>query len=76
MRVEFLPPYSPDFKFNPIEPSFSAFKADIRRKGGIMRHTMTNCDYVLEVYDLLYDAIWSVTPHDAAGWFRKSGYVM
>ncbi len=36
---------------------------------------MTNCDDVLEVYDLLYDAIWSVTPQDASGWFRKSGYV-
>ncbi|KLO04148.1 hypothetical protein SCHPADRAFT_790039, partial [Schizopora paradoxa] len=71
MRVEFLPPYSPDF--NPIEPSFSAIKADIRRRGGLIRHTMTHNDNI-DVYDQLYDAIWSVTPQDAAGWFRKSGY--
>ncbi len=74
MRVEFLPPYSPDF--NPIEPSFSAIKADIRRRGGIIRHAMTHCEDVLDIYDLLYDAIWSVTCQDAAGWFRKSGYVL
>ncbi len=74
MRVEFLPPYSPDF--NPIEPSFSAIKADIRQRGGIIRHSMTNSNDVLEVYDLLYNSIFSVTPQNAAGWFRKSGYVL
>ncbi|KLO16718.1 hypothetical protein SCHPADRAFT_822837 [Schizopora paradoxa] len=74
MRVEFLPPYSPDF--NPIEPSFSKIKSDIRRKGGIMRHVMTNSNDMLEVFDLLYGSIWSVTADDAKGWFRKSGYVL
>ena len=29
MRLEFLPPYSPDF--NPIEEGFSAMKAQLRR---------------------------------------------
>ncbi len=74
MRIEFLPPYSPDF--NPIEPSFSAIKADIRRKGGIMRHVMTNCDDVLEVYDLLYDSIWSGNSSRRCWVVSESGYVM
>ncbi|KIM36595.1 hypothetical protein M413DRAFT_78129 [Hebeloma cylindrosporum] len=60
MHYEFLPSYSPDF--NPIEPAFSVIKAHIQ--------------YDTEVYMKLNEAVWSVTPDDAAGWFRHSGYTV
>lgn len=72
MLYEFLPPYSPDY--NPIEPSFSAIKAHIRRDGGIIREAM-NSKGNEQTLSLLFDAIWSVTAEDAAGWFRRSGYI-
>src|SRR5260370_25086997 len=37
-RMVFLPPYSPDY--NPIEESFSDFKAKIRRSGNLIREMM------------------------------------
>jgi hypothetical protein len=72
MRLVFLPAYSPDL--NPIEEAFSSIKAWIR----------ANRDYVLgEVtggargnpYKMLWDAVFSVTPEKAMGWFRHSGYI-
>lgn len=72
MRIVFLPAYSPDL--NPIEEAFSAIKNWIR----------TNRDYVLgeivggnngNAYKMLWDAIFSVTPEKALGWFRHSGYI-
>jgi len=71
MRYEFLPPYSPDF--NPIELAFSAIKAHIQRDGNLIRATMANEDDT-DVYIKLNDAVWSVTPEDAASWFHHSGY--
>jgi hypothetical protein len=72
MRIVFLPAYSPDL--NPIEEAFSAIKNWIR----------TNRDYVLgeiaggnngNAYKMLWDAVFSVTPDKALGWFRHSGYI-
>lgn len=72
MRIVFLPAYSPDL--NPIEEAFSAIKNWIR----------TNRDYVLgeivggnngNAYKMLWDAVFSVTPEKALGWFRHSGYI-
>ncbi|EIN04445.1 hypothetical protein PUNSTDRAFT_76079, partial [Punctularia strigosozonata HHB-11173 SS5] len=68
----FLPAYSPDL--NPIEEAFSSIKAWIR----------ANRDYVLgelegdvrcDPRQMLYDAVFSVTPEKARGWFAHSGYV-
>ena len=67
----FLPPYSPDY--NPIELTFSAIKAYVRRHGGIIRAAMLEEDD-LDVYVLLNEAVWSVTAEDAKGWFSHCGY--
>ncbi|KAJ6533634.1 hypothetical protein B0H19DRAFT_964984 [Mycena capillaripes] len=75
-----LPPYSPDY--NPMEPGFSKMKATIRRDGQQFRAATEH--YVLmwffpdddKVVTLtqLHNAVYSITPEDAAGWFRHSGY--
>jgi hypothetical protein len=72
MRIVFLPTYSPDL--NPIEEEFSSIKNWIR----------TNRDYVLgevagqhngDPYWMLWEAVFSVTPEKALGWFKHSGYI-
>lgn len=68
IRIEYLPPYSPDF--NPIEEAFSKIKAFIRREniafaaapaGGL-------------IYDVL-NAMDIITPEDAVGYFTHAGYM-
>lgn len=73
MRYEFLPPYSPDF--NPIEPGFSAIKGYIRRNGGLFRVATESQDERAAVLTFLHEAVFSVTPQDAEGWFRHSNYL-
>lgn len=68
----FLPPYSPDF--NPIEQAFSAIKAHLRRHHHELLAAMSGEDDV-EVYKMLFEAVYSVTASDAAGWFRHSNYI-
>jgi hypothetical protein len=72
MRYQFLPPYSPDF--NPIEPSFSAIKAHIRRNGSLVRATMVEEDDT-DVYLQLHEAVFSITADDAKGWFHHCNYI-
>ena len=73
MRYEFLPSYSPDF--NPIEPVFSAIKANIQHNGDIVQATMQDGDDT-DVYLKLYEAVWSITSENAQGLFRHSGYTV
>jgi hypothetical protein len=67
VRLEYLPPYSPDL--NPIEEAFSKIKAFIRR----------NCDVFLAspqagiMYDML-EAMSIITGEDAEGYFIHAGY--
>jgi hypothetical protein len=65
VRVEYLPPYSPDL--NPIEEAFSKIKAFIRRYQ----------DYFLAsnsiIFDM-YEAMSIITASDAAGYFIHAGY--
>jgi hypothetical protein len=76
MRLEFLPAYSPDF--NPIEQAFSAIKAYVRRK---FRHfamsatTLTDRNDLLDVYQMLLEAVYSITPQQARSFFHHSGYL-
>ncbi|SRR6266702_1437117 len=70
-RLIYLPPYSPDL--NPIEEAFSSMKAWLR----------ANRDYVLggvegdgaDPYTVIWEAIHSVTPEDAYGWYQHSEYI-
>ena len=71
MKVEFLPPYSPDY--NPIELAFSAVKAHLRREGDFVRAAWSHSDS--DVYVHLIETVFSVTPADACGWYKHCGYV-
>jgi len=61
---EFLPRYSPDF--NPIEPSWSKAKAQLRKD-------KPRCDEDLEKH--LLSALDSFTQSDLFHWFEHCGYV-
>lgn len=64
-ELRFLPPYSPDL--SPIESSFSKVKQALRSMG-------------VRTVDALWGAIQgvldTVTPNDAAGYFRHCGYTL
>ena len=62
-EVWFLPPYSPDF--NPIEKMWSKIKAFLR---SVKARTF---DALL---DAIADALQTITPTDAEGWFSSCGY--
>ncbi|HEU5378058.1 MAG TPA: hypothetical protein VFV38_21765 [Ktedonobacteraceae bacterium] len=59
----FLPAYSPDF--SPIEGAFSKLKAILRRVGARTREALQ---------DAISDALPSIAPADALGWFLHCGY--
>lgn len=61
----YLPPYSPDM--NPIEQSFSAIKAWLRR------HEDEAIRPEVRPW-LIHRAISSVTEYDAMGWIANCGY--
>jgi len=62
MRIEFLPPYSPDL--NPIEEAFSSIKSWIRHNRDFVCAELLGNDPI-SPYTLLYDAVHSVTADKA-----------
>jgi hypothetical protein len=72
MRVEFLPPYSPDY--NPIELAFSAMKYHLRRNGEYVRLAMTELSDE-DIYFTFSMALYEVAGDGAFGWFRHCGYI-
>ena len=72
IRIEFLPPYSPDY--NPIELAFSAMKYRLRRNGDYVRMAMTEMN-MDEIYVCLMKALFATSRQDCFGWFRHCGYV-
>lgn len=64
-RLEFLPPYSPDF--NPIELCWSKVKAALRAAKARTFEALV---------DALADALRSVALTDIRAWFAHCGYVM
>jgi transposase len=64
-RLQFTPPYSPEF--NPIEEAWSKMKAILRtakaRTGS-------------ELIEFLGDALRAISPADCLGWFRHAGYAV
>jgi transposase len=67
VRVEYLPPYSPDL--NPIEECFSKIKHFLRRHRDYYSQTIG--DGIL--FDM-YEIMDIITANDAAGYFRHAGY--
>ena len=63
-QLLFLPSYSPDF--SPIEETFSKVKAYLRRAGARTREALQ---------EVICQALLTVTPQDAQGWFRHCGYL-
>lgn len=59
----FLPPYSPDFA--PVEGAFGKVKGVLRRLGARTRDALL---------DAIAQAVDTVTPDDALGWFTHAGY--
>jgi transposase len=72
MRVEFLPPYSPDY--NPIELTFSAMKYHLRRNGEYARLAMTELSND-DIFFTLSTALYEISREGVFGWFRHCGYV-
>jgi hypothetical protein len=66
IRIEFLPPYSPDL--NPIEEAFSKVKAFIRQ-----HRLLFTKDGDGMVFDLM-QTMEVVTSSDAIGYFVHAGY--
>jgi transposase len=62
-EVWFLPAYSPDL--NPIEGAFSKVKAHLRKAAARTRESLV---------EAMGEALWAITPRDAAGWFTHCGY--
>jgi transposase len=63
-KLEFLPPYSPDF--NPIEYSFSVIKAALKNS-----HQLRGTEDFDELANILQDAVKSkITPAIARNQFR------
>jgi transposase len=61
--VWYLPPYSPDF--NPIEKMWSKIKASLRKAKARTQEAL---------FSAVGAALQTVTPSDAASWFKASGY--
>lgn len=62
-RLLFLPPYSPDL--NPIEKMWSKVKARLRALAARTHEALRTA---------ITEAIASICPSDAAGWFSSCGY--
>ena len=73
MRVEYLPPYSPDY--NPIELAFSLIKAEIRRQGDFARNDWANGSDA-DIRIRLIDTVFSVTEEHARAFYKHCGYVL
>jgi transposase len=64
-RLEYLPPYSPDW--NPMEECWSKVKTALRT---------AKARTFDELLDALGDALRAVSPDDAAAWFAHCGYTV
>ena len=67
VRIEYLPPYSPDL--NPIEEAFSKIKHFLQR---YQNYYLATVDDGI-IFDM-YEVMDIITPEDAAGYFGHDGY--
>jgi transposase len=66
----FLPTYSPDF--NPIELAFSTIKAWLHTNRDRVNQEMESEDG--SVYNVLWQAVHTVTQENVRGWYKHCGY--
>jgi hypothetical protein len=71
IRIEFLPPYSPDF--NLIELCFSGMKAWMKQHNEEAHVAWEDQHNGEHARWLLYDMAFALTPEMALGWFTKAG---
>ncbi len=69
-RLLFLPSYSPDL--NPIELTFSSIKSWLRANRDRVNFELDSEDG--NIYDVFWEAVYSVTAEDAKGWYKHCGY--
>ncbi len=62
--LRFLPPYSPDF--SPIENAFSKLKGYLRKASARTKEALQAA---------ISEALGTITPQDALGYFRHCGYL-
>jgi DDE superfamily endonuclease len=72
MRLLYLPAYSPDL--NPIELAFSTIKGWLRANRDQVNREVELEDGV--VYNVFWEAVYSVTAGHARGWFKHCGYIL
>lgn len=65
ISYRYLPAYSPDM--NPIEPAWSKLKTYLRTRAARSRDALEAA---------IPDALQTITPSDAQGWFRHAGYTL
>jgi transposase len=65
ISYRYLPAYSPDL--NPIELAWSKLKTHLRARAARTRDTLERA---------IPDALATVTPSNAQGWFRHAGYAL
>jgi len=65
IRLRYLPPYSPDIA--PIESCWSKIKTHLRKAQARARDTLDAA---------IAQALATITPADARGWFTHCGYVV
>jgi transposase len=69
-RLLYLPAYSPDF--NPIELAFSTIKTWLRTNRDRMNRELESEHG--SAFNILWEAVHSVTAEQAKGWYKHCGY--
>jgi transposase len=69
-RLLYLPAYSPDL--NPIELAFSSIKAWLRAHRDRVNIELNDEDGC--IYNIFWEAVYSVTAEHARGWYKHCGY--
>ncbi|KAJ7119858.1 hypothetical protein C8R44DRAFT_624273 [Mycena epipterygia] len=74
MRLEYLPPYSPNY--DPIKEGFSALKAWIRVNRDYTDGAMASGPNADSPYAMIWQAVYKfMTADKAHGWFTHSRYL-
>lgn len=73
-RLLYLPPHSPDY--NPVELSFSELNAWLGENHDYVQQVLESDEEesVDTVYDLLREAIHSITMENARAWYKTCGF--